>query len=304
MTASGLQHLSFTQRDRLAYVDLRARFLGSVQRQDLVERFGIKTAAATRDLSLYREMAPENLTFDSKSKAYKRTKSFGPLFEVQSEQALSVLCSSLGNGEPPTPKTVLCNDRAVALTQPDLGVLACLTQAIHLKMPVRLTYHSLSSGRTTREIVPFALVDSGLRWHIRAFDRKSREFRDFVITRIKHPVILDDAEVLAYEQADHDIQWTRIVELDLVPHPEQPHPEITEMDYGMSHGALHIKLRAAVAGYILRRWCVDCTPDHSLRGHEYRLWLRDPLVLYGVKNALLAPGYASDDASANAIDAD
>ena len=76
------------------------------------------------------------------------------------------------------------------------------------------------------------------------------------------------------------------------------------MDFGMSQGALHIKLRAAVAGYTLRRWCVDCTPDHSLRGHEYRLWLRDPLVLYGVKNALLAPGYPSGDTSADAVDAD
>ena len=26
-------------------------------------------------------------------------------------------------------------------------------------------------------------------------------------------------------------QWTRIVELELVPHPDQPRPEITEMDY-------------------------------------------------------------------------
>ena len=28
------------------------------------------------------------------------------------------------------------------------------------------------------EIVPFALADSGLRWHLRAFDRRSGEFRD------------------------------------------------------------------------------------------------------------------------------
>lgn len=303
MTTRRLDELNHSQRDRLGYVDMRARFLGAVRRQDLVERFGIQTAAATRDLSLYRELAPENLSFDSKSKAYKRAKSFGPLFEVQAEQALSWLCTPLGDGEA-APRAGLGNDRAATLTQPDLNVLACLTQAIHLQLAVKLTYHSITNGRTTREIVPFALVDSGLRWHVRAFDRKSGEFRDFVITRIKHPVMLDDADVVPHERADLDIQWTRIVELDLVPHPDQPHPEITEMDYGMSHGALHIKLRAAVAGYTLRRWCVDCTPDHSLRGHEYRLWLRDPLVLYGVKNALLAPGYPSGDTSADAIDAD
>lgn len=52
-----------------------------------------------------------------------------------------------------------------------------------------------------------------------------------------------------------------------------------------------MKLRAATAGYILRQWSVDCSPGHSLRGHEYRLWLKDQLALYGVKNAVLAPGY-------------
>jgi hypothetical protein len=63
----------------------------------------------------------------------------------------------------------------------------------------------------------------------------------------------------------------------------------------MQNGALSMKLRAATAGYILRKWSVDCSPDHSLRGHEFRLWLKDPLALYGVKNALLAPGYRSPD---------
>jgi hypothetical protein len=61
------------------------------------------------------------------------------------------------------------------------------------------------------------------------------------------------------------------------------------MDYGMRDGVLRMKLRAATTGYILRKWSVDCSPDHSLRGHDYRLWLKDPLAIYGVKNAILAP---------------
>lgn len=67
------------------------------------------------------------------------------------------------------------------------------------------------------------------------------------------------------------------------------------MDYGMRDGVLRMKLRAATAGYILRKWSVDCSADHSLRGYEFRLWLRNHLALYGVKNAVLAPGYRSPD---------
>jgi 2-succinyl-5-enolpyruvyl-6-hydroxy-3-cyclohexene-1-carboxylate synthase len=40
---------------------------------------------------------------------------------------------------------------------------------------------------------------------------------------------------------------------------------------------------------------VDCTPDHSLRGHAYRLWLKAHLAIYGVRNAVLAPGSRSPD---------
>ena len=170
-----------------------------------------------------------------------------------------------------------------------------MTRAIHQECPLGIEYHSISSGRTDREVVPFALIDNGLRWHVRAFDRKSQEFRDFVITRIRNPLVLKGQSVAAHEMNDQDIQWTRIVELELVPHPDQPRAEITEMDYDMRDGVLRMKLRAATAGYILRKWSVDCSPDHSLRGHEFRLWLKDHLALYGVKNAVLAPGYRSPD---------
>lgn len=59
-------------------------------------------------------------------------------------------------------------------------------------------------------------------------------------------------------------------------------------------GALRIRVRAAVAGYMLLRWGVDTSQDHSRRGHEYRLWLKDHLALYGVKSTVLAPEYTTE----------
>ncbi len=60
---------------------------------------------------------------------------------------------------------------------------------------------------------------------------------------------------------------------------------------GMTDGSIRMRVRAAVAGYMLLRWSVDCSPDHRLTEEQYRLWLSDPLALYGVENAKLAPGY-------------
>jgi predicted DNA-binding transcriptional regulator YafY len=299
-----LADLTQPQRDRLAYVELRIRFFGEIRRQDLVARFGVQSAAATRDLALYKQLEPNNIDYDSKAKSYVLGKDFRPIFNFRADRVLSWLTQGFGDGEPMDVKASIVSETPARLIQPDLDNLACITRAIHQRNPLKVEYHSISSGRTEREIVPFALIDNGQRWHVRAFDRKSQEFRDFVITRIRNPIEITDGEVLAHEQSDQDIQWTRIVELELVPHPEHPHPEIMAMDYGMQNGFLSIKLRAAIAGYILRKWNVDCSPDYSLRGPEYSLWLRNPLALYGAKNAFLAPGYRSPDQIQHTADID
>ncbi|MCG5499658.1 WYL domain-containing protein [Ectothiorhodospira lacustris] len=295
MSNEQLDGLTQPQRDRLAFVELRVRFIGDIRRQDLVSRFGIQSAAATRDLAIYKELAPGNIDYDTKAKYYVLGEHFKPVFDFQTERVLAWLTQGFGDGEPSRLRACVASEIPSRLTHPDLDVLAAVTRAIHQERPLAFEYHSISSGRTQREIVPFALIDNGLRWHVRAFDRKTQEFRDFVITRIKHPTAPRDAGVQAHERSDQDIQWTRIVELELVPHPAQPRPEITQMDYGMEDGSLRMKLRAATAGYILRKWSVDCSPDHSLRGPAYRLWLKDHLAIYGVKSALLAPGYCSSE---------
>ena len=233
MSNEELADLTQPQRDRLAFVELRVRFIGEIRRQDLVSRFGIQSAAATRDLALYKDLAPGNIDYDSKGKSYVLGPDFRPVFNFPPERVLSWLTQGFGDGEPVRLKAWVACESPSRLTHPELDALASVTRAIHHESPLKIEYHSISSGCTEREIVPFALIDNGLRWHVRAFDRKTQEFRDFVITRIRRPVVLKGKQLEPHETSDQDIQWTRIVELELVPHPDQPRPEITEMDYSM-----------------------------------------------------------------------
>ena len=179
---------------------------------------------------------------------------------------------------------------SLMLNRPVVDILAPVTRAIYQRKAVRMRYFSHSSGVLEREIVLFALANDGLRWHVRAFDRKSGEFRDFVFTRMESTELLD-GNPARHELPANDIQWNRIVELDIVPHPDRPHPEITERDYGMVDGVLRLKLRAAMAGYVLRQWQVDCSPDHSVKEKGCRLWLQNVMALYGVKSTVLSLGY-------------
>ena len=285
-----VESLSHAQRERLVYIDFRLYFMGEIGRPDLASRFAVAPAGATRDLALYREIAPQNIVFDGSSKIYRIGKTFSPIFEHATQRVLSALALGFGDGVSVESQPLLPCESPAALSSPRMDVLAPVCRAIHAKRPVAVRYHSMSSGESERVIVPFALVDTGLRWHVRAFDRKSGEFRDFVVTRIEAPMLLDE-EPQPNERPDNDIQWTRIVELDFVPHPRLERPEIIKMDYGMTDGSIRMRVRAAVAGYMLLRWSVDCSPDHRLADEQYRLWLADPLTLYGVESAALAPGY-------------
>jgi hypothetical protein len=181
--------------------------------------------------------------------------------------------------------------KASAANKIDLETLSVLTRAIHQKSALEISYRALSSGLTTREIVPFALADNGQRWHVRAFDRRSGEFRDFRSGPDRRCPNLT-GNVASTKPQTKTFSGTGSLSSNWFPHPANvQHPDTIEAEYGMENGVLNLRVRAAMAGYLMRRWNVDCTEDHSLKGAEFHLWLRNRQALYGVTNLMLAPGY-------------
>lgn len=284
--------LSQTQRERLAFLELRAFFTGELRRGDIESRFGIKPAAASRDLSIYRELAASNLDYDPAGRCYRPSQSFLPVFGWHSERVLAWLLQGFGDGLDLGLKQAAPCEGSGQLVRPDMGILATITRAMCAKRALRINYLSLSSGPKRREIVPVALADNGFRWHVRAYDRERKRFGDFVLTRIAKAQEIDGA-VDDDELLGADEQWARIVEMELVPHPDIKWPKAVEADYAMDEGMLRIKARAAMAGYVLRRWSIDSTPDHRLDSMSHHLWLRNTQTLYGVESAELAPGLAN-----------
>jgi hypothetical protein len=281
--------MTFIQKQRLEYIEFLLMFLGTLRRSNLVEKYSIGSAAASRDIALYKELAPSNIEYNTTDKTYSRLETFTPLFVHNALQTLTKLTSSI---EHPDISPYVVSDRYLQLNHPSIDIVSVISRAIKQGKVISIEYSSFSSGRTVRKIVPGALVNNGLRWHVRAYDRKRERFTDFVLTRIQNPRFLED-NISQHEMLAEDIQWNRIVELEVVPHPSRDNPETAELDYSMQDGALNIKVRAALAGYVLRLWNVDCSDDHSLTGNEYQLWLRNSLALYGVENLSITPGYNS-----------
>lgn len=290
---SQIAQLPQATRDRIAHIDFTLLFKGEAVRADLVDRFSIAAAQATKDFTMYRELVPGNIEYDQKLKLHKRGEAFESLFDYDVVRTLATISQGYGDGFTGKVKPPLACEAPYHLNKPSLSIVAKVTEAIHKGKALRITYVSLSSGETTREIVPHTLVDNGLRWHVRGFDRKHGEFRDFVLTRIKAAVVIKDSTLSETELETQDRQWNRFVELELVPHPRIEHSEAIELDYGMTGGVLKVEIRAATAGYLLRLWNVDCSKEALLKTPEFHLWLKNYQTLYGVGNLAIAPGFDS-----------
>ena len=114
-----VESLSHSQRERLAYIDFRLYFMGEVGRPDLANRFGIAPAAATRDLALYREVAPKNIEFDGSNKIYRIGKTFAPLFDHAPQRVLSALALGFGDGVNGATQPLLPCESPTALSNPN-----------------------------------------------------------------------------------------------------------------------------------------------------------------------------------------
>ena len=288
-----LKQLSFPQKQRLAYIDFKLFFVGYVTRAEIVNHFEKGLSSATRDINLYKELCPENMVYDAKEKKYFQTESFKPLVKHDPRKTLAKLANQITDGFDTIGDTAFPVETPSILNIPDIFVVAKLVQAVINEKVVRVIYTSLSSGSGTRELVPHSIVDNGLRWHLRAFDRKTKSFRDFVLTRITKVTLTQDNSS-PEENKLEDHQWTRMVPLQIIPHPNNvEHPTAIELDFGMTNSVLKINVRAAMAGYLLRRWNVDCSRNGSLSGPEYQLYLQNTQTLYGAENLVIAPGYGN-----------
>ena len=278
------------QSERLSYIDFCANYLGTIGRIDVVNRFRISDAAASKDLAAYIDIAPNNLKYDFKTRTHRTTQKFKPLFDFTVTQVLKALSTGFGDTLEQIPTPIIPSATAIELNHPESRTLSQISRAIYLKKYCAITYHSLSSGETERKIAPFAIINSGLRWHVRAFDQKSEEFRDFVFTRILSAKVLPE-DLKQEHSSINDDKWNQEITLELAPHPSNiEEKKAIELDYRMIGGTKDIKVRKAIAGYVLRHWNVDCTEDHRLDGKHFQLWLENRNKIDGIDEIILAPG--------------
>lgn len=278
-----LLDLKWSTRQRLEYIEVMAFYTGVVTRSDVARAFGISDPAATKDLKLYGELAPGNLTYTQSVFGFVPTAEFRPVFaDLSPARVLPLLASNLAVAGGPYGDRSIYGLPAERLPLParlpPAEILAQITRAIRGRRKLSAAYHSLTgSGAPEHRILePHALVDTGLRWHVRAYAADRYEFRDFVLSRFSAAQCLTET---AESEPEHDEDWVEILRLKLAPHVglDEKQRAAIRLDYGAQDGVIELSVRRALTGYVLQRLAVDTTADHRLdpRTHQLMLLNRD-----------------------------
>ena len=272
-----LNEIKWATRQRLQYIELIAFYTGVVTRSSIARAFGISDAAATKDLKFYSDIAPENLMYKHSVFGFVPTNAFKEVFaDLSPAVVLPMIESNLTvTGGPNQDKSVFgipVDSLALPNRLPEKTVLAQITRAIHNNKKCQVSYHSLTKRESKQEriIEPHSLVNTGFRWHVRAYNEDTFDFRDFVLSRFESAEYLDaDAE----SSAQYDDDWAEIISVQLTPHPNLDEDKQSSLliDYGSDDDIITIKVRRALIGYLLQQLSVDTTADHGLNPNKYQL---------------------------------
>jgi len=251
---------------RYRFIEVIALWEGRLTTRHLVETFGIGRQQASKDINTYnREVGPGNLVYNKFLKGYEPAGGFTPrvtrglseeylqLLANRSElhRTFSSLALPLGQTEVLEPPV-----RAVS---PD--VLRPILRAARDQQRIEVDYVSLNNpDREGRIIAPHTLVWTGLRWHVRGWCEKNRDFRDFVLSRFRGiPELLGPAE---YGMAD-DTDWNHIVTVELIPDPRLTveQQDVVAVDFGMTDRCLTIPVRARLISYLLQLLNINTGPQ-------------------------------------------
>ncbi|MBT9567583.1 MAG: WYL domain-containing protein [Thiobacillus sp.] len=271
--------VKWATQQRLHYIEVMAWYTGVVTRSDVARAFGLSDPAATKDLKLYGDLAPGNLIYNHSVFGFVPDPGFQAVFaDLSPRKVLPIIAANLAVASGPYGHELIYGLPTAALPLParlpGQDTLAQITRAIHGRRKLRVTYRSLSDREAGigRILEPHSLVNTGLRWHVRAYAEDSCDFRDFVLSRMVAAECLDTA---AESGIQYDDDWVESVDLQLAPHRglDAPKRHSLLLDYGAEGDVISVNVRRALLGYVLQQLSVDTTPDHAMNPNAYQLML-------------------------------
>lgn len=249
---------------RYRYIEIIVLWEGRLTTRHLCETFGIGRQQASKDINTYlREIGPDNLEYDKYLKGYKPAEAFKPVLTrgmadeylhlMARNNQLSTMFESLDL------QTANIEVLSVPVRDVRPELLRAIMTAARQQRRLEVDYVSVQHpDREGRIIVPHTLVHNGLRWHVRAWCEKNRQYRDFVLSRFRGEADMMDDSI---HGADADTAWNKQVSIRIAPDPglSKEQRQVVARDYGMERGVLKVKTRGALVQYALQSLHINTT---------------------------------------------
>lgn len=232
-------------------IELLAWWEGRVNTSPLQRYFNISRQSASKHLNQYLEQYPGALEYRSDIKAYIPAASFR--YHHISGDVAEYL--NWVTGIAPAPPDNKLHHHVIQHPPRHISpdIIRPLVIALRERRRVDVEYQSVSSADSEERLIsPHTFVNTGLRWHVRAWCEKNRDYRDFVLSRFRGQPDLQDG--VSEYTAEKDVAWNTQVTLIIQPDPRLSDRQkaVIERDYLMQNGALLIQTRAALAQYTLQ----------------------------------------------------
>jgi len=247
---------------RYRLIEIIALWEGRLTTNHLCHSFQIQRQQASKDINRYnKEIAPGNLVLDRKLKGYRPSANFKPLFtKGLADEYLHAMASRREIGHTFS-SLDLGFDQTEMLHPPvrqvNHDILRALVQAARDGQKIDMGYVSMTSpDEESRIITPHTLVFTPLRWHVRAYCEKNRDYRDFVLSRFRS---IHGVEGPSDNLKEQDSRWNTQVNIILKADPRLTDYQrsIVEHDYAMTNGQHVITTRSALIPYAIQLLNID-----------------------------------------------
>lgn len=275
MSYSQLQEAVSSNAERLAFIDFKLRFTGMIRRSDIKGAFGLAEATASRILTLYSELRPNNFYYNRAQKVNVLNHGYyEPLIPIDSEMALGMLAHGF-NKNKFIGKQILPYVRIGRIPNSlDVEEVSKISRAIYGGFAVECCYISSNSCKhDNRTLVPLAILNDGKNWIFRAYDRSDREIRKdkgdvnkFKNFNFSRAVNVNKVEgecgvKYGYESLNEDTQWNHVLPLALELHYDltDSQKKSIRKDFGMppDENNLFLTEKAALIWILTKKWNID-----------------------------------------------
>lgn len=239
---------------RFWLIELLANWEGRITCGHLQYYFDLGRQQANKVINQYQEAYPNGIDYCASAKSFLVTSAFQPNFINHDVAEYLNWISGQSTHLP------LADDKyqlAHAILSPPARkvspqIMRPLVHAMRHNERLEVDYGAVSyPDRSGRIIVPIRFVNTGRRWHLRAWCEKAQAYRDFVLSRLHGT---PSPEGKALNALPTDIAWQTELTLRIQPDPRLTHAQQASLihDYDMKNGELLLKTRAALAHYLLQ----------------------------------------------------